>query len=62
MTKICVKCHSTMPYDPYFKAYVCRQCGNSISFDSANHLEKGNVKIAKSMKAVPLKAATLTLN
>ena len=35
MTKICSKCHSTMPYDPYFKSYVCRQCGNSISCSEA---------------------------
>lgn len=30
MTKICTRCGCTMPYDPYFKSYVCRQCGTSI--------------------------------
>jgi hypothetical protein len=29
MSKICGKCQSTMSYDPYFKAYICRQCGCS---------------------------------
>lgn len=27
--KICDKCHSIMPYDPYFKSYICRNCGNT---------------------------------
>jgi DNA-directed RNA polymerase subunit M/transcription elongation factor TFIIS len=28
MYKSCNKCKHTMVYDPYFKSYVCRQCGN----------------------------------
>ncbi len=28
MIKICRKCNHTMAYDSYFKAYICRQCGN----------------------------------
>jgi len=29
MNKICPKCSRTMSYDPYFKAFICRQCGNT---------------------------------
>ena len=26
-TKICNNCKRIMDYDPYFKLYICRQCG-----------------------------------
>ncbi len=30
MDKICPNCHRTVAYDPYFKAYICRQCANVL--------------------------------
>ena len=26
-SKICPKCNRITDYDPYFKTYLCRQCG-----------------------------------
>jgi len=26
--KICPECRRTMAFDPYFKSYICRQCGH----------------------------------
>lgn len=31
MSKLCENCGRVVSYDPYFKAYVCRQCGSQIS-------------------------------
>lgn len=28
MYKFCDKCGHTIAYEPYFKAYLCRQCGH----------------------------------
>ena len=27
---LCSKCNGTMSYDPYFKALICRQCGEVL--------------------------------
>jgi hypothetical protein len=32
MLIICMKCNHTMSYDPYFKYYICRQCGNMSEY------------------------------
>lgn len=29
--KLCPKCGHSIAYDPYFKAYCCRQCGHTIA-------------------------------
>jgi len=61
MTKICKKCGCTMPYDPYFKSYVCRQCGGSIAVpatgqkfitQSGNYISTKTLKFDGSLKKV----------
>lgn len=34
--KVCPECQRIMSYDPYFKSYICRQCGRreEVLFES----------------------------
>ena len=50
-----------MPYDPYFKSYVCRQCGGSIAVpatgqkfitQSGNYISTKTLKFDGSLKKV----------
>lgn len=53
MTKVCTGCGCTMPYDPYFKAFVCRQCGTSIAVSAkaqATITPSGNHIVTKSAR------------
>lgn len=36
MSIFCPKCNHLAPYDPYFKAYVCRYCGWDEEVDIFN--------------------------
>jgi len=52
MLKICEKCNCTMSFDPYFKAYICRQCGNEkpVSKNDRRQLLKKNAKFSLASK------------
>ena len=59
MIKICSKCSRVMNYEPYFKSYLCRQCGNEISVKVAHSNTYQIVKYGKTVstkKMVPLKS------
>lgn len=60
MYKTCSKCNHTMAYDPYFKAYICRQCGcyETVKEDTSEHRYKvGENKLSKlnARKAIAIK-------
>ncbi len=55
--KICPECRRTLAYDPYFKSYICRQCGHQedVSFQflaGMNSLPKKERKIYRVVKMV----------
>jgi len=55
MSKICSKCKRIMDYDPYFKLYICRQCGyDSVAKKTVVRVKN---KIAESLElsALPQK-------
>lgn len=43
MMKICPKCGRIMSYDPYFKANICRQCGETEAIQTNSALFRSNV-------------------
>jgi hypothetical protein len=56
--KICPECRRTMAFDPYFKSYICRQCGHQedVSFTllaglaSIERREKKTLRFVKTMQ------------
>ena len=54
MVIICDKCNRIMVYEPYFKANICRQCGNMIfntkSADNGTNVPHSNIRRLKRYK------------
>lgn len=61
MTKICSKCNRVMEYEPYFKTYLCRQCGNEVAvkITPRHGSQIVRVKGPKSKKIVAIATAVL---
>ena len=51
MIKICNKCNRIMAYEPYFKKYICRQCGYEVDVKKAIVVKiKANIITVKKPK------------
>ena len=59
MIIICDNCNRVMDYEPYFKSYICRQCGRKAPVEKVVYRTKFPIKkdSVNLSSAAPLKAS-----